>query len=291
MCTGYAVFAFTRKCARSWSGERQAARRPLVVLAHRSSDSSSCSRCRDRRALGAPPVALLARARHRRDRGRSRLGHRCRARRRADARLFLVSLAFVAAASFLGLHALATPGVLLEGPNTGFVIATPVGLMIASVFALWSAARLDGSRARFVLAHADTLRAGVVVAVLLWGVWSLASLPGLDDSVPPETGSPGLWTLAVPGDRPVRDRSRAVRRPRPRAPFAPRARGRGLVGAAGRSDARGHAGPQLAGDVVGVAPPDARGVRRGRPRRPAQPGLGALRRPLPRRGRRRGSAR
>ena len=33
------------------------------------------------------------------------------ARRRRDARLFLISLAFVASASFLGLHALATPGV------------------------------------------------------------------------------------------------------------------------------------------------------------------------------------
>jgi class 3 adenylate cyclase len=121
------------------------------------------------------------------------------ARRRADARLFLVSLAFVTAASFLGLHALATPGVLLDGPNTGFVIATPVGLLLASVFALWSAARLDGSRARFVLGHAATLRAGVVAAVVLWGAWSLASLPGLDDAVPPETGSPGLWALAVPG--------------------------------------------------------------------------------------------
>jgi adenylate cyclase len=35
------------------------------------------------------------------------------ARRRRDARLFLVSLAFISAAGFLGLHALATPGVLL----------------------------------------------------------------------------------------------------------------------------------------------------------------------------------
>ena len=52
------------------------------------------------------------------------------ARRRMDARLFLVSLAFVTAACFLGLHALATPAVLLQGPNTGFVLATPVGLLI-----------------------------------------------------------------------------------------------------------------------------------------------------------------
>lgn len=121
------------------------------------------------------------------------------ARRRLDARLFLVSLAFVTAACFLGLHALATPAVLLQGPNTGFVLATPVGLLIASAFALWSALRLDGPRARWVLSHASVLDVSVVVVVVLWGVWSLASLPGLDRAVPPETGSPGLWALAVPG--------------------------------------------------------------------------------------------
>ena len=48
--------------------------------------------------------------------------------RRRDARLVLVSLAFLSSAGFLGLHALATPGVLLSHPNTGFTIATPVGL-------------------------------------------------------------------------------------------------------------------------------------------------------------------
>ena len=47
-------------------------------------------------------------------------------RRRRDARLFLVSLACLASAGFLGLHALATPGVLL-GKNAGFELATPVG--------------------------------------------------------------------------------------------------------------------------------------------------------------------
>lgn len=56
------------------------------------------------------------------------------AHRRGDARLFLISLAFLVSAGFLGLHALATPGVLLEASNTGFVIATPVGLVVASVF-------------------------------------------------------------------------------------------------------------------------------------------------------------
>jgi len=55
------------------------------------------------------------------------------ARRRGDARLVLVGLSFMAAAGFLGLHALATPGVLLAASNAGFVVATPVGLLLASV--------------------------------------------------------------------------------------------------------------------------------------------------------------
>ncbi|HEU4426524.1 MAG TPA: adenylate/guanylate cyclase domain-containing protein, partial [Pilimelia sp.] len=57
------------------------------------------------------------------------------ARRRADARLFLVSLAFLASAAFMLLHALATPGVLVSHPNLGFDISQPVGLAIAAVFA------------------------------------------------------------------------------------------------------------------------------------------------------------
>src|SRR5688572_21034299 len=50
-------------------------------------------------------------------------------RRRRDARLILVALAFTAVAGFIGLHALATPGVLL-GKNAGFELATPFGLML-----------------------------------------------------------------------------------------------------------------------------------------------------------------
>jgi adenylate cyclase len=121
------------------------------------------------------------------------------ARRRADARLFLVSLAFVTAASFLGLHALATPGVLLDGPNEGFVIATPVGLLFASGFALWSSMRLDGDRARWVLARSTWLRLGVVGAVVAWGAWSIAAIAPLDSMLPGETATTELWILAGPG--------------------------------------------------------------------------------------------
>src|SRR3954462_4491479 len=59
---------------------------------------------------------------------------------RGDARVLFVSLAFLSSAGFLGLHALATPGVLLDQPNPGFVVATPVGIALGGVFAAWSTA-------------------------------------------------------------------------------------------------------------------------------------------------------
>jgi adenylate cyclase len=119
------------------------------------------------------------------------------ARRRADARLFLVSLAFVVAACFLGLHALATPRVLLDSSNAGFVIATPVGLLLASGFAFWSSMPLDGAPARWVMAHGTLLRVCVLAVVAAWAAWSLASAPPLSGT-PPESGSLVLLTLALP---------------------------------------------------------------------------------------------
>src|SRR5829696_148797 len=71
-------------------------------------------------------------------------------RRRRDARLFLISLACLSSAGFLGLHALATPGVLL-GKNAGFELATPVGLVLSSAFAAISALELRGEAATRVL--------------------------------------------------------------------------------------------------------------------------------------------
>lgn len=102
------------------------------------------------------------------------------ASRRADARIVLVSLAFLASAGFLGLHALATPGVLLAEPNAGFVLATPVGLAIASVFAAASATRLAGPDAGWLLRHRTALRTAVVLALLGWALVSLLRLPPLD---------------------------------------------------------------------------------------------------------------
>jgi adenylate cyclase len=117
--------------------------------------------------------------------------------RRADARLFLVSLAFLSAAGFLALHALATPGVLLDGPNQGFVLATPVGLLIAGLFAALSALRLPPERAAAVIRHARSLRVGLLVAMAAWAALSLASIPPLDDPTPTERATGGLLIPAA----------------------------------------------------------------------------------------------
>lgn len=90
------------------------------------------------------------------------------ARRRNDARLALVSLSFVASAAFLGLHALATPRVVISHSNAGILVAVPVGLVIAAPFALWSAIPLEGDRARWVMRHTQAMRLGLIGVVVLW---------------------------------------------------------------------------------------------------------------------------
>jgi class 3 adenylate cyclase len=121
------------------------------------------------------------------------------ARRRNDARVFLVSLSFLAAAGFLGLHALATPGVLLEGQNAGFTLATPIGLLVSSVFAAASSAELEAERAVAVMRRAGQLRGAVLAVMAGWAVVSLLSLPPLSGIAPPERASGPLLVLSVVG--------------------------------------------------------------------------------------------
>ena len=108
-----------------------------------------------------------------------------------DARLLLVSLAFLASAGFLGLHALATPGVLLSHPNTGFVLATPLGLLIAAGLAAASVSPLAGPRSTFVLRNRSLLLGALVAVMAIWGIVSLADLPPLLGP-PPDAESRGL---------------------------------------------------------------------------------------------------
>ena len=121
------------------------------------------------------------------------------ASRHRDPRLVLISLAFLASAGFLGLHALATPGVLLSAPNTGFATATPVGLLIAALFAAASVTALAGPRGAAVLQARRGLLAALVAAMLAWGLVSLVGLPPLAGP-PPATEAIGpLGILAMVG--------------------------------------------------------------------------------------------
>jgi class 3 adenylate cyclase len=114
-----------------------------------------------------------------------------------DARLTLISLAFLSSAGFLGLHALATPGVMLDSPNIGFAVATPVGLIIASGFCAASATALAGPRAMEVLRARGILLWGLIAVMLVWAVFSIAQIPPLDGPPPPREGTGVLDVLAV----------------------------------------------------------------------------------------------
>src|SRR5205823_4717002 len=112
------------------------------------------------------------------------------------ARLFLVSLACLASAGFLGLHALATPGVLL-GKNAGFELATPVGLVIASAFAALSAVEFGPLGSARILRLAPAILTALAAAFATWGIVSLAKLPPLD--APLATEELDGWQLSLAG--------------------------------------------------------------------------------------------
>ena len=120
------------------------------------------------------------------------------AARRRDARLFLVALAFLVAAGFLGLHALATPGILL-GKNGGFVIATPVGLFLAALLAVASSIELREQGAARLLRLRTPLVSAAGALIVGWGAWSLGGLPPLDRPLPPEEAEGPLLVAAVGG--------------------------------------------------------------------------------------------
>ena len=102
------------------------------------------------------------------------------ANRRGDARVLLLSLAFMATGGFMGLHAIGTPGVLFTADHAGFKVAIPVGLLVGAVFAAGSAfVDLRPGFAPLVSRHRRILRGGVLLAMGLWFVWTVANLPPL----------------------------------------------------------------------------------------------------------------
>ena len=99
---------------------------------------------------------------------------------RGDARVMLLSLAFLVTGVFLAVHAIGTPGVLLNDDLPGFMVAIPSGLLLASLFACASAfVDLNPAFAPAVVRHRRALRGSVFAAMAVWIGWSLLQLPPL----------------------------------------------------------------------------------------------------------------
>jgi class 3 adenylate cyclase len=120
-------------------------------------------------------------------------------RRRRDARLLLIGLAFLVSAGFLGLHALATPNVVVDGGSAGFVLATPIGLVLAGAFAAASAVEYRLEASLRIVHGARALLAFVLVIMGVWAIVSVAGLPPLRDPVTPAQVDLPLGVVAALG--------------------------------------------------------------------------------------------
>ena len=95
------------------------------------------------------------------------------ANRRGDARVLLLSLAFMATGGFLGLHAIGTRGVLFSKEYAGFQVAIPVGLLVSAVFAGASAfVDIRPGVGAELIRRRTLLRIGVLMVMGGWFIWS-----------------------------------------------------------------------------------------------------------------------
>lgn len=119
------------------------------------------------------------------------------ARRRGDARVLLVGYAFMVAAGFLALHALATPGVIVADANGGFEIATPVGLALASVLFAVASIEFSAGRSQALVARDRQVRLLLIGLMVAWGVVSLAGLPPLASPLPEQAVGDMRWAAVA----------------------------------------------------------------------------------------------
>jgi len=121
------------------------------------------------------------------------------AQRRGDPRLFAVSLAFLAAGGFLALHALATPGVLLDESNRGFLVAVPVGLVVAAVAAAGSALVPGRAPSPSTMRVLRSTRAALVALMIGWGVATVAGFEPLAEEAVVERAGGAITVPALIG--------------------------------------------------------------------------------------------
>src|SRR3954447_6015807 len=99
---------------------------------------------------------------------------------RADARVLLLSLAFMATGGFMLLHAIGTHDVLFTHQHAGFQVAIPVGLLVSAVFAGGSAfVDVRPELAPWLIRNRGYLRASILLTMAGWFAWTVADLPPL----------------------------------------------------------------------------------------------------------------
>jgi adenylate cyclase len=137
---------------------------------------------------------------------------------RDDARLWLVSLVFVISAGFFALHALVTPGVLMQTSEADFMLPSRAGLVLAGVVALASALEFTPARSArvrslrvplTVLVYASM---AVCAALIVFRLLDRLVDPALVDGVAEVAGLAGsvLFGLAALAYLPIYRRRRAV---------------------------------------------------------------------------------
>lgn len=119
------------------------------------------------------------------------------ARMRGDARLLIIGYAFMLAAGFLFLHALATPGVIVSSANGGFEIATPVGLALASVLFAFASFEFSTATSRRIVDRARATTWAIIGLLAVWGVASVAEVPPLANPLPERAAGPLRWVAVL----------------------------------------------------------------------------------------------
>jgi class 3 adenylate cyclase len=89
--------------------------------------------------------------------------------------------------------------VILSGKNAGFVLATPIGLVLAGALAAASAVEYRLTASLRIVRRARLLQAIVVVLLLAWAAVSLAELPPLRDPITPDEAGGPLGAVAGVG--------------------------------------------------------------------------------------------
>src|SRR5262245_62627622 len=122
------------------------------------------------------------------------------ANRRGDARVLLLSLAFMATGGFMWLHAVGTPSILFSNEHAGFQVAIPVGLLVSAVFATGSAfVDVRPGLAAGLIRRRALLRTSVLAAMIAWFAWTVANLPPLQGSDSEAATTRLVTAIAVAG--------------------------------------------------------------------------------------------